>query len=170
MSQIYYQNIDADNITKEELYRIIKKIKNNRCCLNVKFKESSLKGYHILLECAIKSCDLCRLVFDDMKRYEIDLGREEKFKNTTFTEKEYFTGNMQTIKHYCERCLKYGNAQTLTRRELEIQDVRKKLRIGKIDNISYQLVYLAYIYLECPICHWFKFVKKKDYKLLPNRR
>jgi hypothetical protein len=158
----YYQNLDLDKINKEELKTIIEKIKKNPCCLSVNFKDSSTKGYHVSIICN-KKCDICRFVFDDQKRYEIDLGRDEKFKNTTFTEKEYFRGNMKTLKHYCERCKTYGiPTQTLSKRDLTIDEVREKMKFGKIKNYPYQLVYLGYIYLECPICHWFKFVKKSE--------
>ena len=39
------------------------------------------------------------------------------------------------------------------------EEVRKKVKIGKIEFPA-TLIYLGYDYYECPICHWFKFVKK----------
>lgn len=160
----YRQSLDLDKCDKEQLNEIVKKIKLNPCCKSINIKDSCSKGYHIFLVCS-KKCDICRFVFDDMKRYEIDFNREEKFKNIAFNEKEYFTGNLTTIKHSCERCKRFNINITMSKRELEIQEIRKKLIIGKINDIPYQLVYLAYDYFECPICHWFKFIKKKDYHL-----
>lgn len=156
----YYQSIDLDKITKEELDRIVKKIKSNDCCLDLKVKDSSTKGYHILLTCKIK-CDNCRFVFDDQKRYEIDFNRDEKFKNTSFNEKEFFRGKISTLKHTCDRCEKYGKfAQSLTKKELTFSETKRKMRIGMIsDCYPPELVYIGFTYLECPICHWFKFVR-----------
>ncbi len=161
---MYYQNIDLDKCDKEQLESIIAKVRKQPCCLKIDYKDSSSKGYHIMMICS-KVCDTCRFVFDDAKRYEIDFGRDEKFKNTTFTEKEWFRGNMNTIKEKCDRCAKYGNHVTMSKRELEIDEVKEKMKIGKIHGYPYQIVYLAFIYFECPICHWFKFVKKKN---MPN--
>lgn len=155
----YYQNLDLDKITKENLQKIIDKIKLNPCCLGVQVKDSSLKGYHVLLICK-KKCDICRFVFDDMKRYEIDFNREEKFKNTLFTEKEFFRGNTSTLKEHCERCLKYDVVTTMSKRELELNEVKKKMKYDKLEEYDYRVVYLCYDYFECPICHWFKFKKR----------
>jgi hypothetical protein len=156
----YYNTLDLDSIDKKQLEEITKKIKKCKNCLSVQSKDSSSKGYHVSIICKIK-CDICRLVFDDQKRYEIDLGRDEKFKNTTFDEKEWFRGNMNTIKQKCDRCFHYGINTTLNKRDIDLETVKEKMRIGKINGYSPIVVYLGYDYFECPICHWFKFVKKK---------
>lgn len=157
----YYQNIDLDKCDKQQLNQIIEKIKTNDCLLDIKVKDSSSKGYHILMICN-KKCDICRFVFDDAKRYEIDLGREERFKNVIFDNKEWFKGNMKTLSEKCERCAKYDINSTLTHKELTIQEIKKKMKTGKIKGYPPSFIYLGYVYFECPICHWFKFVKKKN--------
>lgn len=156
----YYNTIDLDKVDKNQLQVIIFKIKMQSCCLGLKYKDSSSKGYHILLTCKTQGCDKCRLVFDDQKRLEMDSNREEKFRNTLFTDKEFVRGNLKTINLICERCLKYGNHQTLSKRTLEsVAETKKKLHDGKITLWNPAIVYLTYNYFECPICHWFKFVQ-----------
>lgn len=156
---IYYNTLDLDECTKEQLQKIIQKIKSNTCCLSIKHKDSSSKGYHVSIICS-KKCDLCRFVFDDMKRYEIDFGRDEKFKNTVFSEKEWFRGNMKTIKLKCERCEKRNINNTLSYRELTLEETKQKIKIGQIKGYPAELIYLGYDFFECPICKWFKFIKK----------
>lgn len=157
----YYQNLDLDNCSKEQLDQILEKIKSNDCLLNITVKDSSSKGFHIMMICS-KKCDLCRFVFDDTKRYEIDLGKDERFKNVVFDTKEWFKNNMKNLKENCERCEKYGTNTTLSYKELSIQEIKKKMKIGKIKGYPPSLIYLGYNYFECPVCHWFKFVKKKN--------
>lgn len=88
--------LDLDNITKEQFFYISLKIIKKDCCKDFKWKYSSSKGFHVIFNC-IKKCDICRFVFDDMKRYEIDFNRDLKFQNTLFTEKEYFRGSMGNL-------------------------------------------------------------------------
>jgi hypothetical protein len=160
----FYNTLDLDECTKEQLQQTETKIKSNPCCLSITHKDSSSKGYHVIIICS-KQCDLCRFVFDDVKRYEIDLGREQKFQNTIFTEKEWFRGNMKSMKLKCERCEKHHITTTLSYRELTLEETKKKVRIGQIKGYPSELIYLGYNYFECPICHWFKFVKKDS---IPN--
>jgi len=61
----------------------------------------------------------------------------------------------------CERCAKYGNPNSEMRLEkIEPLQVKEKMKYGKIKGYSYLLVYIGYNYFVCPICGWFKFVKK----------
>lgn len=160
---MYYQSIDLDETNKEQLNTIVTKIRNNVCCLKVDYKSSNSKGYHIFIMCA-KHCDLCRFVFDDQRRFEKDTNREEKFRNVTFTEKEYFKGKGRNMKiPKCEHCKKYGNEnQQMQKKELEIEEVKTKMKIGKIFGYPYTVVYMIFDYFECPICHWFIFKKKQN--------
>ncbi len=154
---VYYNTLDLDKIDKTELERILAKIKSLQCCLGVSYKDSSTKGYHVRIDCA-KKCNDCRFVFDDTNRFAIDFKKDDKFQNITFQEKEFFRGNTTSIKNYCERCIKYSNMVTLTKKTLTLKQVGEKLRIGQIP-FEPILVHLGYIYLECPKCGWFKFVK-----------
>lgn len=81
--------LDLDEIDKEELNRILTKIKLNSCCDNVTFKCSTSKGFHVFIFCK-KQCDLCRFVFDDDKRFAIDSVMPLKFRDFLFTEKVPF--------------------------------------------------------------------------------
>lgn len=156
----FYQSIDLDNATKEQLNTILDKIRKNPCCLKADYKDSSTKGYHIFLICS-KDCDVCRMVFDDQRRLEKDMARPPQFRNITFTEKEYFKGRNNKIPN-CEHCKKYGNPkQEMQKKQLEIDDVKKKMKIGRINGYPYTVVYMIFDYFECPICHWFMFRKKQ---------
>jgi hypothetical protein len=161
--QIYFNTLDIDTNDKEKIDRIMEKIKSNPCCYSIHSKPSSTKGVHIIFRC-VKKCDVCRLVFDDMKRYEIDFNREEKFKNVVFTDKEFFRGNMNTIKESCDRCRLHNKNITLTKRDLTYKQVVAKMIKGKMTSYEPTLIYMEYIYLECPICGWFKFVKSSNFK------
>jgi hypothetical protein len=164
---VYFNTLDIDNGDKANLERILNKISQNKCCLDLKLKDSSNKGYHILITCDRK-CDICRIVFDDQKRLEMDSLRQEKFRNTLFTEKEYFRGTINSLKDNrifdCDRCKKYGVKNILKSRELTLEETIIKLKIGKIKIPIFatpQMVYLGFTYYECPECNWFKFVKNK---------
>lgn len=78
----YYNTLDLDKLSKEEFESIYFKIDK---CLNhlaVHWYDTQ-KGYHIRMLCTI-DCDLCRLVFDDQKRYAADLGRPNCKQNVLF--------------------------------------------------------------------------------------
>jgi hypothetical protein len=153
----FYNTIDLDLVTKEELEIIIEKIRSNDCCLTLQCKPSFSKGHHISMICS-KKCDKCRLVFDDAKRFEMDSNRDLKYQNTLFDKKEYVHTNLKMLKHICERCEKYGNIQVLNKIDLTLEETAQKVKKGKI-LFAPELVYLGYVYLECPICHWFKFLR-----------
>lgn len=93
---MFYNTIDLDNIDKQLLNRITEKIKQKNCCLSLQIKDSSSKGYHILLICS-HDCEVCRMVFDDPKRFEMDSNRDLKFRNTLFTSKEYARGTLKQL-------------------------------------------------------------------------
>lgn len=71
---------------KEYLNRIVELISTCQSCLGVQVKDSCSKGYHIFVWCK-EDCELCRLVFDDSKRYALDCKRPEWRKNVMFDAK-----------------------------------------------------------------------------------
>lgn len=71
---------------KEYLDRIVKLITNCENCKGIQIKDSDSKGFHLFVYCN-KECDLCRLVFDDSKRYMMDYDRFEERKNVMFDAK-----------------------------------------------------------------------------------
>jgi len=83
-----YQTCDLDNVTHEQMHRIVAKILSLPCCQSVSTSPSQLKGYHLFIFCkGDGSCELCRQVFDDQKRYERDARRPVKWRNVLFTSK-----------------------------------------------------------------------------------
>ncbi len=92
--------LDLDDITKENLDRILIKIFNNNCCLGLFSEPSNSKGYHVTIKCS-KQCDLCRFVFDDEKRYAVDYVMPLKFRDFLFKEKVYL-GNKKITKENLE--------------------------------------------------------------------
>ena len=93
--------LDLDQISKEELELIINKIKKNTCCIDVGWRCSDSKGYHVKISC-IKECDLCRLVFDDDKRFAIDSVMPIQFRDFLFNEKIRL-GNVKITKENLEK-------------------------------------------------------------------
>lgn len=164
----YYNTLDIDNGDKYNLSLIIAKITKNKCCKNLEWKESATKGYHIKMICS-KKCDVCRLVFDDMKRLEHDENREEKFRNVLFTEKEWIHPNDNfNKKHICEgKCKKEQLTSFMIYKELTPEQTKQKLKEGKIKlpftpfgkKYTFGALCIGYDYFECSICGWFKFVK-----------
>lgn len=66
-------------------------------------------------------------------------------------------------KQYCERCEKNGKfKQELNQKELTPQECKEKVQIARF-SYNWKFIYLGYNYFECPICRWFKFVKKEKY-------
>jgi hypothetical protein len=165
----FYNTIDLDKVDKQQLADIVSKITAKPCCLSLQYKDSSSKGYHISIVCS-KQCDVCRMVFDDQKRFEMDSNRDIKFQNTLFTEKEPIHTNLRHISDKCDRCAKYGKVSTLNHKELSPDEMLKKLKDGKIKlpitifgrKATVTAFIMGYDYFECPICRWFKFVKRKQ--------
>ena len=169
---VYYNTIDLDHCDKPQLADIVKKISAHECCLSLSWKDSFSKGYHISITC-IHKCDMCRLVFDDAKRFEMDNNRDEKFRNTLFTDKEYVRGNLKTVSNTCDRCLKYGNVVNLSIRQLTGEEMLQKLKDGKIKmpfipfkkSTVINAFLMGYDFYECPTCKWFKFVNRQKAKV-----
>jgi hypothetical protein len=162
MSTTYCNTLDLDNITKQQLQDIETKIKSNKCCLKCEHKDSNSKGYHVMILCNKQGCDLCRIVFDDQRRLEAEHDRKDIFKNVLFEKKEYCRGKKNLTQLDCERCAKYGTITPLNKKEITLEEVRKKCKIGQIpENYPPTLIYLGYDFYYCPICNWFKFVKKR---------
>lgn len=83
----YRTTLDIDTNNKEVVGRILGKIGNCKNFKNIKIHESKCKGYHIILFCNIK-CDICRICYDDFRRFAYDQNRPEYAKNILFDEKE----------------------------------------------------------------------------------
>ena len=95
--QNYYNtlDIDFDNVvnpvdlacTKDKINRIMFKIIQCENLIGIMREPSNKKGYHLRFFCHIK-CDKCRLVFDDVIRFNADLNREKPFTNIIFDTKK----------------------------------------------------------------------------------
>ena len=99
MINYYFNSLDLDwdiplqdislSCSNELATKILNKIV--KCKYNVIASKSlsNYKGYHIEFYCT-KKCDLCRLQFDDVRRYEEDLNRLSVFQNLIFDIKHGF--------------------------------------------------------------------------------
>jgi hypothetical protein len=93
MSFIKFNTIDLDGtkifpMNKDSAQRIIDKICLCKNLIKIQLKPSCSKGYHVLMLCS-KDCDLCRLLYDDQKRFSIDLNiRKPEFRNLLWDKKE----------------------------------------------------------------------------------
>lgn len=76
--------LDLDFAEKDRVLAIIKKIERCNHLKGISAKNSLSRGYHITLYCDQQSCDLCRFVFDDPKRYFIDFKRPAHLQNVLF--------------------------------------------------------------------------------------
>lgn len=70
-------------VSWEDALRILFKIVRCRHCRRAVLKASPLKGYHIILYCDI-DCDLCRLLYDDERRYEMESRQPWRRRNVLF--------------------------------------------------------------------------------------
>jgi len=93
MSNLKLNTIDLDihpNFITEGktlLNKVIKFLLNCEWCLGVEPpKDSASKGYHITFYCK-KDCDICRLLFDDSKRFMMDYDRIKERQNVMFDAK-----------------------------------------------------------------------------------
>jgi len=69
------------------LNKVIRFLLNCEWCLGVEPpKDSDSKGYHITFYCK-KDCDICRLLFDDSKRFMMDYDRIKERQNVMFDAK-----------------------------------------------------------------------------------
>lgn len=93
----HYNSLDLDfeeslkdielSCTFHTAFKVVQKI--SKCKYNVvvqKPKLSNLKGYHIEMYCT-KKCDLCRMQFDDVRRYEMDKNRPKECTNLVWDSK-----------------------------------------------------------------------------------
>jgi len=70
----YVKTLDLDNVSEEELKRILFKISRLKCAREIWYRmSSSMNGYHVKIRCANPDCYICRLVFDDERRLKYDL-------------------------------------------------------------------------------------------------
>lgn len=79
---IYFSTLDLDKLTEEQFLNIRRKIcscPGYRCLTHY----VTQKGYHVRLQC-VAECDICRMVFDDQKRFAADLGRPKCKQNVLF--------------------------------------------------------------------------------------
>ena len=74
---------------KNAIQKILNKIVKCKYCVVASKKLSNYKGWHIEMYCT-RDCDLCRLQFDDIRRYEEDMNRLEVFRNLIFDVKHGF--------------------------------------------------------------------------------
>ena len=87
MNMDYRTTLDIDTNDKEFTERMLAKIATCKHLIYLKIKESPCKGYHITILCD-KECDMCRLCFDDERRFYFDSFRPEWAKNILFDKKE----------------------------------------------------------------------------------
>lgn len=92
-SIIKYNTIDLDIFPnfitegKKLLNKVFDFILNCDSCLKIYPPiDSDSKGYHLFFICS-KNCELCRLLFDDSKRFMMDYDRPETRKNVMFDDK-----------------------------------------------------------------------------------
>lgn len=77
------------SIPKSEQFILdmLKKICQCKNILGYSVRPSSFKGYHIELFCKIE-CDICRMCYDDEKRFCYDMNRPYYARNIFFESKE----------------------------------------------------------------------------------
>lgn len=89
---IKYNTIDIDINPliildgKKHLKKILNFIIRCESCIGIRSNDSDSKGYHLFFYCK-KDCDICRLLFDDSKRFMMDFDRLEERKNVMFDAK-----------------------------------------------------------------------------------
>ena len=92
-----YSTLDLDHYDKERLYHIIDKIHymcNN--VIDIHHKESWSKGYHVILHCRV-SCDFCRFIYDDPKRYFADLTNRRVYEMDVLWQRKIPHKNLRTF-------------------------------------------------------------------------
>ena len=80
---LFRSTLDIDTNDKETIKRITQKIIRCPNIFHIHKKPSSHKGYHFILRCYIK-CDICRICYDDFRRYNYDMNRPEWARNILF--------------------------------------------------------------------------------------
>lgn len=84
---LFKSTIDLDTNNRETLERITNKMLNCNKVFHIHIKESKCKGFHIILKCKVK-CSICRLVFDDSRRFYYDQYRPEFARDILFDRDE----------------------------------------------------------------------------------
>jgi hypothetical protein len=93
----YYNSLDLDYQIPFDSIKLscTKKLANSialkiaKCKYSIEIQEpkhSNYKGFHIEFYCT-KKCDLCRLVFDDIQRFEMDKNRPIQCTNLIWDSK-----------------------------------------------------------------------------------
>ena len=84
-----FNTIDIDGLTdRREIERILRKIALLECAREIWYRISpSLNGVHIKIRCARPNCHICRLVFDDEKRFYADQLRPLWRRDVLWSEK-----------------------------------------------------------------------------------
>ena len=87
MKMDYRTTLDIDTNDKEFIGRVVEKIIRCRNLKDFYIEPSKFKGFHIILFCN-KKCDICRMCYDDSRRFAYDQNRPEYATNILFDEKE----------------------------------------------------------------------------------
>lgn len=86
--------IDLDFKDREFLHVTMQKIIHCRNYIKGEIKDTA-KGYHYRLWCKI-DCDLCRVVFDDQRRFEKDIKRLKSSQNVLHQRKWLIRNGKET--------------------------------------------------------------------------
>lgn len=79
----HYSTLDIDTNNKETISQMIKKIRFCSKLIQVNYRPSDKKGFHFVLWCKVE-CDICRIVYDDFRRYNYDMNRPFWARNILF--------------------------------------------------------------------------------------
>lgn len=92
---MYRTTLDIDFMSKYsklrptsnlEVEKMINKILLCDFCIKINKYPSSFKGIHLEIFCDIK-CDVCRMCYDDDRRFAYDQNRPEECRNILFEKK-----------------------------------------------------------------------------------
>jgi hypothetical protein len=78
-----YNTIDLDKVGKADLLTVLCKMIHFCSAAPIPEVIDTQKGYHVKMDCSIY-CDLCRFVFDDQHRYELDFRKPKAETNILF--------------------------------------------------------------------------------------
>lgn len=106
-----YNTIDIDYPlnTFHFLIRVFNKINGCKHLSSI-FVSESLNGFHIRLYCKIE-CEICRLIYDDQKRYAYDQFRPLDSQNVLWNRKK-LRSHLTTASPQSDMNLKTGEANT----------------------------------------------------------
>jgi hypothetical protein len=97
MNNLYLETLDLDFNDKTQLSRVLVRLRafHNGTLKTLEVRDSALKGKHIRM-LLTEPCDLCRLVFDDPKRFGRDMTLRKPYqRNVLKTKKVYVNGDRQ---------------------------------------------------------------------------